>query len=233
MAKSARTPHSLAEAMAHLRSRASEKNRAGMARYGIATENALGVSMAEIRSVARGISHDHALALTLWKTGVHEARILAALLDRPQWVTARQMDEWAGDFDSWDLCDQVCGNLFDATPFVAEKVPLWAADDREFVRRAAFALMAWRAVHDKDASGEVLHTCLTLIERHAADPRNFVKKSVNWALRQIGKSRREFYTPCLALAKKLAASEDRTMRWIGRDAVRELEKPEIRARLGL
>jgi 3-methyladenine DNA glycosylase AlkD len=229
----ARQPCSRDEAVSRLRSRARAANRAGMARYGIATAHALGVSMVDIRAVARGIAHDHALALALWDSGIHEARILAALVDKPQWVDPGQMDRWAGDFDSWDLCDQVCGNLFDKTPFAHAKAMEWAADEREFVRRAAFAMMAWRAVHDRDGVAAARKDYLGLIERHAGDPRNFVRKSVNWALRQMGKSRRELHGPCLALARKLAASSDKTARWIGRDAVKELESGAVRDRLGL
>ncbi len=169
---------------------------------------------------ARQITKDHALAQALWDSGIHEARILACLVDKPEWVTSRQMNQWAGDFNSWDLCDQVCGNLFVRSPHARQKIAKWAADRREFVRRAAFALMAWQAVHDKEATKAQIDAWLDLIRQHADDPRNFVKKSVNWALRQIGKSRAELYPACLKLARELAASEDKTRRWIGRDAVR-------------
>ncbi|GIL00123.1 MAG: hypothetical protein BroJett030_00220 [Alphaproteobacteria bacterium] len=229
----ARAAYTCEQALAELRARGSPENREGMARFGIATDRALGVSVRDIRAVGRAISHDHKLALQLWATGIHEARILASLVDRPQWVTRQQMDDWAGDFDSWDLCDQVCGNLFDRTPFAHERIIAWAADGREFVKRAAFAMMAWRAVHDKGAIDDALTVYLPLIRREATDPRNFVKKAVNWALRQMGKASATLYAPCLALARDLADSGDRTQRWIGKDAVKELESEAVRGRLGV
>lgn len=229
----ARTAHTCEQAVAELRARASQENREGMARFGIATDAALGVSMRDIRAVARAIRHDHDLAVGLWRTGIHEARILACLVDRPQWVTSDQMEDWVGDFDSWDLCDQVCGNLFDRTPHAHEKIVAWAADSREFVKRAAFATMAWRAVHDKDALDEALAVYLPLIRREATDPRNFVRKAVNWALRQMGKRSATLHAPCLALARELAESTDRTARWIGTHTIKELESTTVRQRLGL
>ena len=228
----ARRPRTRDELVAELRALGSDRNRAGMARFGIETASAFGVPVTAIRAIGRTIRHDHDLAETLWATGYHEARILASLVDKSQWVTRDQMDRWAADFNSWDLCDQVCGNLFDRTPFTHGKIVQWAGDEREFVRRAAFATIAWRAVHDKAAPDDGLLAYLPLIERHSADPRNFVRKAVNWALRQLGKRSAGLHAPCLALAKRLAESDDRTARWIGKDAAKELEKPEIRARLG-
>ncbi len=204
-----------------------------MARFGISTGKALGVSMPDIRAVARAIRHDHDLAHALWESGIHEARILASMVDRPEWVTAHQMDRWAGDFDSWDLCDQVCGNLFDRTGFAHEKIIAWAGDDREFVKRAAFTTMAWRAVHDKKLADDALLAYLPLIRREAGDPRNFVKKAVNWALRQIGKRSAQLHGPCLELARELSQSEDAARRWVGSGARRELESEKVRSKLGL
>ena len=229
----ARTAYSCEQALAELRGHGSEANRLGMARFGIATDAALGVSVPNIRAIGRKIRHDHALASALWQTGIHEARILASLVDKPQWVTPRQMDEWAAGFDSWDVCDQVCGNLFDRTSYADEKIVAWAGDSREFVKRAAFAMMAWRAVHDKDAPDETLAAYLPLIRREATDPRNFVKKAVNWALRQIGKRSAALHGPSLALARELSRSDDRAARWTGTDAVRELESEAVRGKLGL
>ena len=220
--------------LAELKALGSEKNRAGMARYGINTERAYGVSMASLRPLARRLKKQHALAGELWKSGIHEARILAALIDDPAKVTPAQMDRWAAAFDSWDLCDQACSKLFARTPFVEEKIRTWAEDEREFVRRAGFALLAAHTVHAKTAPDSDFLAFLPLIERHASDPRNFVKKAVNWALRQIGKHSMTLHGPALALAEKLAASDDKTARWIGRDAVKELTDPvqveRIRAR---
>jgi 3-methyladenine DNA glycosylase AlkD len=218
-----REPPAIDAILAELQSLGSEANRAGQARFGINTVRAYGVSVANLRRVARRLRRDHRLAGALWKTGVHEARILAAFVDEPAKVTPKQMDEWTAAFDSWDLCDQVCANLFDRTPYVEEKIRKWAADEREFVRRAAFALAAAYAVHAKGVPDAAFLPLLDLVERHATDPRNFVRKAVNWALRQIGKRSAELRAPALALAEKLAASSDGTARWIGRDAARELK----------
>ena len=217
--------------LAELRALGSEEGRAGMARFGINTEKAFGVSMAAARPLARKYKRQHDLALGLWATGIHEARILAALIDDPKLVTKKQMDAWAAEFNSWDLCDQACMKLFAKTPYVAEKVAKWAKDKREFVRRAAFATIAGYAVHAKRATDDEFLPFLKLIEAHATDPRNFVKKAVNWALRQIGKRSKALHAPALALAEKLAACEDKTARWIGKDAVKELSDPKQIARL--
>jgi 3-methyladenine DNA glycosylase AlkD len=219
--------------VAELKSMGSEENRTGMARFGINTDDAFGISMTALRPLARRHRRDHDLALALWETGKHEARILAALIDDAKLVTPKQMDEWAADFDSWDLCDQACMKLFAVTPYVAQKVRKWSKDKREFVRRAAFALIAGYAVHAKKAPDDDLLPFLDVIEGAAGDERNFVKKAVNWALRQIGKRSAELHAPALRLAEKLASSEDRTARWIGRDAVKELTDPKQLARLGL
>jgi 3-methyladenine DNA glycosylase AlkD len=211
--------------LAELKALGSETNRAGQARFGINTARAFGVSMAALRPLARRLKRDHALAAALWKSHVHEARILAALIDVPANVTPEQMDRWAAAFDSWDLCDQTCSKLFVRTPFVEEKISAWAADEREFVRRAGFALLAAHAVHSKKLPDQEFLKFLPLIERHATDPRNFVRKAVNWALRQIGKHSLALHGPALALAERLAASSDKAARWIGKDAAKELTDP--------
>lgn len=222
-----------ADVLAELAALGSEKNRVGMARYGIRTDRALGVSMASLRPVARRLKRNHPLALALWESGKHEARILAGLIAEPKRVTPALMDAWTGDFDSWDLCDQVCSKLYARTPFVADKIRVWAADDREFVRRAAFALLAASATRGSKMPEAELATFLPLVERHAGDGRNFVRKAVNWALRQIGKRSVALHPAALALAERLAASTDKSARWIGKDAVRELTDPVQLARLGL
>ena len=211
--------------VAEIRALGSERNRAGMSRYGINTSRAFGVSMSALAPIAKRHRRDHALALALWRTGWHEARILAAMIDDPKAVTPAQMDRWAGDFDAWDVCDQACMKLFARTPFVTEKVRQWATDKREFVRRAAFALIAGYTVRAKKAPDGVLFDFLPVIEQHATDPRNYVKKAVNWALRQIGKHSLTVHGPALALAMRLARSDDATARWIGRDAAKELSDP--------
>jgi 3-methyladenine DNA glycosylase AlkD len=217
--------------IAELKGLGSEENRIGQARFGINTNRALGVSMAALRPMARKLKRDHDLSLALWASGIHEARILAALIADPKLVTPKQMDAWAAEFDSWDLCDQACMKLFARTPHVAAKAAKWAKDRREFVRRAAFATIAGYAVHAKKEPDATFLPFLDLIEEHATDPRNFVKKAVNWALRQIGKRSRGLHSPALVLAERLAASEDKTARWIGRDAAKELTDPIQIARL--
>ncbi len=217
--------------LAELRSLGSEENRAGQARFGINTERAYGVSIANLRPIARRLKRDHALAAALWATGVHEARILAAYVEEPAKVTPAQMDAWVAEFDSWDLCDQVTGNLFVRTPHVKTKIAKWAKDKREFVRRAAFALLAAYTVHGKAVPDADFLPYLDLIERYSTDQRNFVKKAVNWALRQIGKHSLALHAPALALAEELAASDDKTARWIGKDAVKELTDPKQIARI--
>jgi 3-methyladenine DNA glycosylase AlkD len=211
--------------LAELRKLGSEANRAGMARFGINTARAFGVSMAAMRPLERKYRRQHDLAAALWASRHHEARILAALIDDPKLVTRGQMDAWAAAFDSWDLCDQACMKLFARTPFVADRARKWAGDRRQFVRRAAFALIAGYAVGAKQVPDRELLPFLVLIRKHATDERNFVKKAVNWALRQLGKRSMALHAPALALARELAASPDRTARWIGEDAVRELSDP--------
>jgi 3-methyladenine DNA glycosylase AlkD len=217
--------------LAELRAMGSEEGRAGMARFGINADRAFGVSMTAMKPLARRLKRDHELALALWETGAHEARILAALVADPKAVTPALMDAWAADFDSWDVCDQVSMKLFARTPYVAQKVEQWAADEREFVRRAAFATIAGYAVAAKKAPDAAFRAFFPIIARCANDPRNFVKKAVNWALRQVGKRSVALHRPALALAETLAASEDRTARWIGRDAVKELTDPKQIQRL--
>ena len=204
----------------------------GMARYGIPSDNALGVSVADIRALAKQLGRDHELAGALWKTGVYEARMLTSFVDEPGRVTASQMDRWCRDFDSWAICDTLCFHLFDRTPFAWEKARQWSESPREFVKRAGFALMASLVVHDKAAPGPRFLAFLPLIEQGAHDERNFVKKAVNWALRCIGKRDLPLNRAAVAVAKRLALSEEPSCRWVGKDALRELASPKVRARLG-
>lgn len=195
----------------------------GMVQYGINANNTLGVSIPDIRSLARG-RRDHQLALDLWKTGIHEARILAAFVDDPALVSPRQMDDWAADFDSWDVCDQACISLFDKTPYALEKARKWADRPEEFVKRAGFALMAALAWHDKKAPDEVFLQFLPLIIREAYDGRNYVKKAVNWALRQIGKRNPTLRKAAIQTAEEILLLGIPSARWIATDALRELSK---------
>lgn len=209
-----------------------EKNRTGMARFGINTQKAYGISIRDLRPLAKAIGRDHDLALELWRTGIHEARILASFIDEAGKVSENQIDAWVADFDSWDLCDQVM-DLFIATAFADAKIHAWASAEPEFVKRAAFAMIAGRAVRQKKLPDDIFLGYLDLIEVQAGDPRNYVKKAVNWALRQIGKRSAVLHPKALALAERLAASDDKARRWIGRDASRELTSDAVMKKLGL
>lgn len=214
---------SAAEVVAYLQSLRNEANIAGMGRFGIVTETALGISTDEMRRIARRIRKDHDRALALWRTNVREARLLASMTAEPMKLTLDEARSWAADFNSWEIVDTV-SDLFVESGHWPVLIPEFAADEREFVRRTAFSMMAWAAVHLKKEPDSHILAFLPLIERHAADPRNFVRKAVNWALRQIGKRNIACREPAWALAEKLAVSSDKTTRWIGRDALREFEK---------
>ena len=212
----------LNEVMEQLRAVARPDQLAGMARYGMNTTNRLGVTVSELRRIAKKTGKDHELALALWRTGVADARILASMVDEPQAVTPVQMDDWAAGFDSWDVCDQVCMNLFDKTPLAWQKVREWAGREEEFVKRAAFALIAALAWHDKQADDAAFCALLPVIVAGAADERNYVKKAVSWALRHIGKRNAALYAAALATAQELAALNARSARWIARETVKDL-----------
>jgi 3-methyladenine DNA glycosylase AlkD len=230
--------------LAELRSHGSERDRAGMARYGINVKNAFGVSIYVLRPIAKRLGTDHKLALALWRTGNHEARLLACFVDDPALVTEPQLEAWAASFDSWDICDQATTSLFDLTPFGWPKAVEWAARSEEWVKRAGFALMAGLAVHDKTAPDKAFLALLPVIERGAFDERNFVKKAVNWALRNIGKRNRALNAAAIACAERIrdAANEraagprggdpkTRAARWVAADALRELTSEKRQARL--
>jgi 3-methyladenine DNA glycosylase AlkD len=221
----------LAEIMTWLAASSNPDNVAGMARYGINSGNSYGVSMPELRRLGKTIGRDHALALELWSSGVHEARILAALVDDPAQVTEAQMESWVQDLDSWDVCDQLCSNLFDRTAFAYAKAMEWSARRPEFVKRAGFVLMAALAVHDKHAPDEAFLAFLPAIVREASDERNFVKKAVNWALRQIGKRNTALNQAAIETAETVRAQGTSTARWIAADALRELRSEAVQERL--
>jgi 3-methyladenine DNA glycosylase AlkD len=210
------------EILTALRAEANPKNLAGMARYGISTEGTLGVPVVVIRRLAKQVGRSHELALELWASGIHEARILATIVDRPEWVTRSQMNQWARDFDSWDMCDQACLNLFRYTPFAWAMAEKWAGAQREFVRRAGFALMAGLAVKDKDSTDTDFEALLPLISSAATDTRNMVKKAVNWALRSIGKRNPQLRRAAIAAAENIRVIDSPAARWIASDALREL-----------
>jgi len=211
------------ELIAELKDAASLETLSGQQRFGIHGRNMLGVSMYEVRRICKGF-HDHWLAQELWVSGIHEARIMAALVDIPAMVTYEQMNEWVEEFDSWDLCDQVTTSLFDLTPFAQGIVYEWAKREPEFVRRAAFSTIAGLAWHNKKMTDQEFTDYFELIRDYSTDPRNFVKKAVNWALRNIGKRNPILLEECTRFATELHQSEDRTTRWIAADALREFEK---------
>ncbi len=223
---------SLDHAMQLIRAEARPGEIAGMARFGLTPDRRLGLSVPAMRKIAKALGRDHRLALALWKTGIPDARIVASLVADPAALTARQMDAWVAGFNSWDVCDQVCGNLFDRSPLAWRKIRPWAARDEEYVRRAAFALIASLAVHDREASDASFQALLPIIAAAATDERNFVKKAVNWALRNIGKRNRRLRRAALATARRLRAVDSRAARWVAADAIRELESDAVRKRLG-
>ncbi|MBI1209976.1 MAG: DNA alkylation repair protein [Alphaproteobacteria bacterium] len=221
----------VARILAWLKKRGTKKNRDGMARFGIVTPKAFGVSMATMKTLVKSIDRSHELALALWATGWHEARLLAALIDEPERVTPAQMDAWAKSFNNWADCDTACFQLFDRTPHVFKKAAQWSKRREEFVKRAAFALLASAALHDKKADDAAFLRALPLIERAATDERNFVKKGVNWALRAMGERSTKLNNAATVVAERLAKSESASARWIGKDALRQLKRPATLARL--
>ena len=218
-------------AVAELKRLGTRKTREGMARYAIPSDNAFGVPMGQIHQLAKCLGRNHELAQALWDTGWYEARMLAAFVDEPDRVTAAQMDRWCRDFDSWAICDTACFHLLDRTPHAWRKVKAWSSRQGEFARRAAFALLWGLTVHDKAADDEPFAEGLLLVQRAAADERNFVKKAVNMALRAIGKRSPSLHAAALAVSQRLAASPDATARWVGKDALRELTSPAVARRL--
>jgi 3-methyladenine DNA glycosylase AlkD len=230
--------------VAELRALGSERNRVGMARYGIHVENAFGVPVPELRRVAKQLGQDHELALALWVTGNHEARLLACFIDDPNAVTEEQLEAWVADFDSWDICDQATTSLFDRTKYAWPKASEWAQREEEWARRSGFALMAGLAAHDKAAADAAFRRLFRPIERGAFDERNFVKKAVNWALRNIGKRNRTLNVEAIACAHRIRTAADkraggerggdpgvRSARWVAADALRELTSQGVRSRI--
>lgn len=211
---------------------ASKRTRDGMARYAIPSDKAFGVPVGKIQQLAKRLGRNHELAAGLWETGWYEARLLAAFADEPASVTPAQMDRWCRDFGSWAICDTVCFHLFDRTPHAWRKIDQWSRRRAEFEKRAAFALLASLALHNKPADDGLFAERLPLIERAAGDDRNFVKKAVSWALRSIGRRSAALHAPAVALAQRLSASELASERWVGKDALRDLTKPAIVRRFG-
>ncbi len=219
------------EIISKLQSLANPENVKGMARYGINQHNNLGISIYLLRPLAKEIGINHALALKLWDSTLHDARLLACFIDDPQQITSEQMDAWAEDFDSWDICDQACTSLFDLSPLAYKKVFQWADKEKEFVKRAAFSLIAGLTVHDKTATDQDFERFLSLCIRHSNDERNYVKKAVNWALRNIGKRNLSLNKKALKTAEEIKNIDSKSARWIAADAIRELTSQKVRQRL--
>jgi len=194
-----------------------------MARFGINPHKTLGISMPVLRQMAKEIGKNHKLAQQLWDSGIHEAKILAALIDEPKLVTNQQMEKWVRDFDSWDVCDQVCMSLFDKTPFAYQKALKWAKEKKEFVKRAGFAIMAALSVHDKKAKDKDFVKFFPLIKKFSVDERNFVRKANNWALRQIGKRNMYLNKKAIKLAEEIQKINSKSAKWIANNAIRELK----------
>lgn len=222
--------------LAHLHSLENKANQAGMKRFAIGNDNTLGISLPVLREISKNLkkqSNRHALAKTLWKSNIHEAMILASMLADPKQFSAEEMDSWTLQFYSWDLCDQVCTNLFHKTPYYLEKAFAYSYHSEEFVKRCGFVLMVQYTVHHKKESDEMCIQFLKRIEEEAGDERNFVKKALNWCLRQIGKRNAFLHPHALAAAHRIFTQGSRSARWIANDAIRELESEAIIQRLGL
>ncbi len=222
--------------IAELKKYKNVKNIAGMARFGITGKNVLGgPNIPTLRKMAKVFKKDflakdrHKVAQELWESEIHEARLLAGFLDDPKLVTSKQMEEWVGGFDSWDVCDMVCNNLFDRTEIVFAKIPKWAKDKREYVKRSAFTLMAGLAVHNKAMADKDFVAFFPIIKREAIDERNYVRKAVNWALRQIGKRNKNLQKEAIKLGEEIAKMDSRSARWVAGDALRELKVKRLKA----
>jgi len=211
--------------------RANSSNLAGMAKFGMATEKRLGVTVPEMRKIAKEVGIDHQLALELWDTGIAEARIVASMIANPDKLTEEQMEDWVKDFNSWDVCDQVCMNLFEKVPIAWDKIVEWSQRNEEYVKRAAFALIACLAWHDKKAEDEKFIELFPVIKQGSTDERNFVKKAVNWALRHIGKRNKNLNEAAIDTAREIRQLDSKAARWIANDAIRELESEAVRRRL--
>jgi len=214
-------------ALTWLKRHGTKRTREGMARYAIPSDKAFGVPVGTIQQLAKRVGPNHELAVALWETGWYEARMLASFVDEPARATSMQMDRWCRDFDSWAICDTVCFHLFDRTQHLWGKVAKWCRRRAEFEKRAAFALLASLALHDKRAKDKPFASSLILIERAATDERNFVKKGVNWALRSIGRRNPVLNAAAVTVARRLAGSPQAAARWVGKDALRELTSPAV------
>jgi len=218
------------EIIKKLKALANPEAEEDMKRFGITAKNIYGVSIPNLRTLAKEIGKNHSVALELWSSGIHDARILASLIDDPKKVTEEQMESWVQDFNSWDICDQCANNLFRKTQFAYQKVAEWSSRKEEFVKRASFSMLAFLAIHDKKKEDKELITFFELIKREATDKRNFVKKAVNWALRQIGKRNLNLNKKAIETAKEIQKIDSKSAKWIASGALRELESEKIQNR---
>jgi len=221
---------SVKEIVQKLEEKAKPDQLEGMARYGITVEKRLGVSVPDMRKLAKEIGKDHQLAIELWRTGISEAMMTASMIDISESVTEKQMEEWVKDFDSWDVCDQVCMNLFDRSPLAWKKVLDWAEREEEFVKRAAFALIACLAWHDKTAPDEKFIQLIPVIQKASTDPRNYVKKAVSWTLRHIGKRNANLNKVAIQAAKEIQQMDSKPAKWIASDVIRDITRKLIQSR---
>lgn len=205
--------------------------KADFLRFGINIDNALFIQMPVLRDIAKSVGKNHKLAEDLWNTGIHEARIIACLIDEPDKVTEKQMEKWVKDFNSWDICDQCCNNLFRKTRFAHQKAVEWSSREEEFVKRAGFVMMAVLAVHDKKSEDNVFLKFLEIAKKESTDERNFVKKAVNWAIRQIGKRNELLNQKATAICHQIEKKDSKSSKWIAKDALRELNSEEVKKRL--
>ncbi len=222
---------SVEEVIRRLEAKAGPDQLEGMARFGMVTERRLGVSIPNMRQMSKELGKDHKLAIQLWETGIPEARILASMVDEPDKLSEAQMEDWVRDINSWDVCDQVCQNLFEKGPLAWKKVMDWSEREEEFTKRTAYALLACLAWHDKDAKDVEFIKLLPVVKRGATDKRNFVKKAVSWALRNIGKRNLNLNKAAMRTAKEMLQIDSSTARWVASDAMKELSSAPVRRRL--
>lgn len=223
--------NSLDDIIKELKKLSVPNRKADFLRFGINIDNALFIQMPVLRDIAKSVGKNHKLAEDLWNTGIHEARIIACLIDEPDKVTEKQMEKWVKDFNSWDICDQCCNNLFRKTRFAHQKAVEWSSREEEFVKRAGFVMMAVLAVHDKKSEDNVFLKFLEIAKKESTDERNFVKKAVNWAIRQIGKRNELLNQKATAICHQIEKKDSKSSKWIAKDALRELNSEEVKKRL--
>lgn len=219
------------QVMKQLKSMGDPKNIEGMGRFGIKTENNLGNSVTTLRNFAKKIGKNHELAVQLWESGIRDARMVAACIEDPATVSEKQVDKWVNDLNSWDICDHCCGHFFDKTPFVYKKIREWTKREELFVKRAGFSLIAWLTVHDKKAADSKFEELFIIIKRESTDERNYVKKAVNWALRNIGKRNLALNKKAIKTAKEIKNIDSETAKWIANDAIRELTSYKVQEKV--